>query len=123
MVDFHGRTTPDMAIQYAKVLEPYRPFFIEEPCLPENVPGMVKVAQMTDIPIATGERLAARFQFRELLEKSACVVVPWRNDVVNDPIIIRNRYVVPSERPRLGVEVNEREATKYPFQQEDLTRY
>jgi galactonate dehydratase len=184
MVDFHGRTTPDMAIQYAKVLEPYRPFFIEEPCLPENVLGMVKVAQMTDIPIATGERLSTRFQFRELLEKGACAViqpdlchcgglwearkiasmaetyyvgvaphnplgpiataasiqfaactpnfliqeslrsdVPWRNEVVNDPILVQDGYVVPSERPGLGVDVNEKEAAKYPFQQEDLARY
>src|SRR5579875_958069 len=75
MVDLHGRTTPDMAIQYGEVLAPYRPWFLEEPCLPENVEGMVKVARALKIPIATGERLVTRFQFRELFEKGACAVV------------------------------------------------
>ncbi len=184
MVDFHGRTTPDMAIQYAKVLAPYRPFFLEEPCLPENVLGMVKIAKSVDIPIATGERLYTRFQFRELLENGACAIVqpdichcgglwearkiaalaetyyvgiaphnpmgpiataaaihfavstpnwliqesirsdvPWRNDVVENPIIVQNGYVNPMERPGLGIEVNEQEAAKHPFQQEVLARY
>lgn len=36
MVDLHGRTSAAMAIQYAKVLEPFRPFFLEEPCQPEG---------------------------------------------------------------------------------------
>jgi galactonate dehydratase len=37
MIDFHGRTTPAMAIQYGQVLEPFRPLFLEEVCPPENV--------------------------------------------------------------------------------------
>jgi galactonate dehydratase len=75
MVDLHGRTTPAMAIQAARVLEPFRPWFLEEPCQPENVDAMVEVARSTAIPIATGERLVSRYQFRELLEKRACAVV------------------------------------------------
>ena len=38
-------------------IEPYYPMFVEEPCQPENVDAMVRVAQSTTIPIATGERL------------------------------------------------------------------
>jgi galactonate dehydratase len=75
MVDFHGRTTPAMGIAYAEALAPYRPLFIEEPALPENVDALAQVARATKIPVATGERLVARFQFRELLEKQACAVI------------------------------------------------
>jgi galactonate dehydratase len=75
MVDLHGRTTPAMAIQYGLALAPHRPWFLEEPCPPENVDAMVEVARALPIPIATGERLVTRFQFRELLEKRACAVI------------------------------------------------
>ena len=76
MVDLHARTTPAMAIQYGEVLHPFRPFFLEEPCPPENVGGMVEVARaLPGIPIATGERLVTRWGFRELLERRACAVI------------------------------------------------
>src|SRR5438093_1474161 len=52
-VDFHGQISPAMAVRLAKALEPYHPFFIEEPCLPENVDTMVTIARSTSIPIAT----------------------------------------------------------------------
>jgi galactonate dehydratase len=72
MVDFHGRTTAAMAIQYAKVLEPYRPLFIEEVVGPE-IPAreMARVAQATSIPIAAGERLFHRTDFLPLFEAGA----------------------------------------------------
>jgi galactonate dehydratase len=76
MVDLHARTSPAMAIQYGEVLRPFRPFFLEEPCPPENVGGMAEVARaLPGIPIATGERLVTRWGFRELLERRACAVI------------------------------------------------
>jgi galactonate dehydratase len=75
MVDLHGRTTPAMAIQFGRALLDYRPWFLEEPCQPENVDAMVEVSRALPIPIATGERLVSRFQFREILEKRACGVI------------------------------------------------
>lgn len=76
MVDLHGRTTPAMAIQYGLALAPYRLFFFEEPCPPENAGGMAQVARaLPGVPIATGERLVTRFAFRELLELGACAVI------------------------------------------------
>lgn len=74
-IDFHGRVSPAMAVRLAKELEPYHPFFIEEPVLPENVDAMVTVARSTSIPIATGERLFTKWGFREVLEKQAAVIV------------------------------------------------
>jgi galactonate dehydratase len=76
MVDPHGRTTPAMAIQYGQALAPYRLFFFEEPCPPENPAALAEVARgLPGVPIATGERLVTRFQFRELFEQGACAVV------------------------------------------------
>jgi galactonate dehydratase len=74
-IDFHGRVSPAMAIRLAKALEPYYPLFIEEPCLPENVDAMVRIARSTSIPIAAGERLFTKWGFREILEKQAVAVV------------------------------------------------
>ena len=74
-IDFHGRVSPAMALRLAEERKPYRPVFIEEPCLPENVDCMVNIARSTSIPIAAGERLFGKWQFRELLEKQAVAVV------------------------------------------------
>ena len=74
-IDFHGRVSPAMALRLAEELKPYMPFFIEEPCLPENVDCMVNIARSTSIPIAAGERLFSKWQFRELIEKQAVSIV------------------------------------------------
>lgn len=75
MLDFHGRVSPAMAVIACQELAPYHPFFVEEPCLPENVDCMARIAQKTNIPIATGERLFTKFGFRENLEKGASSVL------------------------------------------------
>lgn len=74
-IDFHGRTSPAMAIKLAKELERMNPVFIEEPCLAENIDTMVTIARSTSIPVATGERLYAKWGFREVLEKQAAAVL------------------------------------------------
>jgi len=75
MVDCHGRHSPANALEFCRVLAPYRPYFIEEPVPPENVDAMAEVRRASAVPIATGERLVTRFQFRELFEKQACHVI------------------------------------------------
>ena len=50
LVDLHGRTTPAMAIQYAQILSPFRPYWFEEPCPPENISGMAQVARAIPHP-------------------------------------------------------------------------
>ena len=75
MVDLHGRTSPAMAIRIGHALEPYRPWWLEEPCQPGNVGAMAEVARALPIPIATGERLVTRGEFKELLDARACAIV------------------------------------------------
>jgi galactonate dehydratase len=179
MIDFHGRTSPAMAIQYIHAIEEFSPYFCEEPVPPENIPAMRQVREAVRAPIATGERLVSRFEFRELCEQQACHIVqpdlchcgglleakkiaaaaetyymgvaphnplgpianaaalhfalstpnfliqedmltdvPWRWDVVKHGLKMENGYWVKAETPGLGIEVDEAEAAKHPFQQE-----
>ena len=179
MIDFHGRTYPAMAVQYINAIEEFKPFFCEEPVPPENVAALREVRRAVRVPIATGERLVTRFQFREIFEQQACHIiqpdlchcggllegkkiaamaeayymgvaphnplgpvanaaalhfalstpnfliqedmlsdVPWRWDVVQHSLETRDGYWLKTEKPGLGVEVNEKEAAKHPCQQE-----
>jgi galactonate dehydratase len=59
MVDLHARTWPGMAIRYCRAFEPYGLLFFEEPCPPEDVEATAQVTRVSQIPIATGERLVA----------------------------------------------------------------
>lgn len=66
-IDFHGRVHKPMAKVLAKELEQFRPMFIEEPVLPENNEALREIAHATTIPIATGERMFSRWDFKKLL--------------------------------------------------------
>ncbi|AKO92580.1 galactonate dehydratase [Priestia filamentosa] len=66
-IDFHGRVHKPMAKILAKELEVYRPMFIEEPVLPENNEALREIAHTTAIPIATGERMFSKWDFKKLL--------------------------------------------------------
>lgn len=181
LADLHGRSTPAMSIEYAHALAPYRPFWWEEPVPPENPAAMAQVAKAISIPVATGERLVTRYQFRELLELGACAVVqpdlchcgglwearkiaamaeayyvaiaphnplgpiaaavnhhfgfavpnflimeavradvPWREEVVINPVKPEKGRLGLPTLPGLGIDVDEKIAKKYPFQQEIL---
>lgn len=66
-IDFHGRVHKPMAKILAKELEAFRPLFIEEPVLPENNEALREIANASHIPIATGERMFSRWDFKRLL--------------------------------------------------------
>ena len=66
-VDFHGRVHRPMAKVLAKALEPYKLMFIEEPVLSENAEALKEIANHTSTPIALGERLFSRWDFKAIL--------------------------------------------------------
>ena len=68
-VDFHGRVSKSMAKRLAVALEPYDPMFIEEPVLAEHNDALGEIARHTTIPIATGERMYSRWDFKPLFEQ------------------------------------------------------
>jgi len=184
MLDLHARTTPAAAIQFGRLLVDYNLYWYEEPCWPEHVDGLVEVARALPFPIATGERLVLRQQFREILEKRACAViqpdvshcggisearriaamaetymisvachnpqgpistaaslhvgfatpnyliqevvrkdVPWRHDVVTEPIDMDRGVSRVPTASGLGIDINEKEAAKHPFQPEVTMAY
>jgi galactonate dehydratase len=75
MIDFHGRTYPAVAIEYIHAIEEFKPYFCEEPVPPENVAALRQVREAVRVPIATGERLVTRHQFRPVFEQQACHVI------------------------------------------------
>ena len=71
----HGQTTTSGAIRFARRMEKFDPLWFEEPVPPENVDELARIARATSIPVATGERLATKFEFRALLEKQAAAIL------------------------------------------------
>ncbi len=181
MVDCHARPSPAMGLKFGQALEPYGLYFFEEPCWPESLDGLAMINAALTTPVATGERMTALAEFRELFARRGCEVcqmdlthcggftaarriaalaeahrialaphnpqgpvstaaslefgfsqpsyvicetvhqdVPWRQDVVQEGFTIEphGRIVRPNTRPGLGIEINEAEVKKHPFQQE-----
>lgn len=179
MLDLHARTTPAAAMQFGRLLADYNLYWYEEPCWPEHVDALVEVSRALPFPIATGERLVGRWEFRELLEKRAVAIiqpdvshcggisetrriaamaetyqipvachnpqgpvstaaslqvgfatpnyliqevvrndVPWRNDVLVDPLDVGTGVCSRPTKPGLGIDINEHEAAKHPYKPE-----
>lgn len=74
-LDFHGRVAAPMARVLIKELEPFRPLFIEEPVLAEQAEYYPRLAEMTHIPIAVGERMFSRFDFKRVLAGGGISIV------------------------------------------------
>ena len=70
----HGQMTAAGAIRLARRLEPYDPLWLEEPVPPDAPEEMAKVARATTIPIATGERLATKYDFARLLAAGSAAI-------------------------------------------------
>ena len=76
-IDFHGRVRRGMAKQLVRKLEPYDPMFVEEPVLAENNDVLPLLQQQTSIPIATGERMFSRWDFKDVFEdRSVDIIQP-----------------------------------------------
>lgn len=75
-VDFHGRFTLANARRVAPLLEPYRPFFLEEPVVPENSHLIGEFVRSTTTPVSTGERLYNRQEFLPVLQAGIAVAQP-----------------------------------------------
>ncbi|MCJ8332105.1 MAG: galactonate dehydratase [Lentisphaeria bacterium] len=78
-IDFHGRYSPAAAKQLIKEIEYLRPYFIEEPVLPEYTEALKNISEFTHIPIATGERLFSKWDFKQLLVDGSTAV--WQPDL------------------------------------------
>ena len=177
----HGQFTTSGAIRLAKRLEPYDPLWFEEPVPPEMPEEMAKVARATSIPIATGERLATKYEFARVLATGAASILQmalgrvgglleakkiagmaeahyaqiaphlycgpiegaaniqistcspnflilesiqtwggFHAEILKQPIVWQDGYVIPPTAPGLGVELDEDVAAAHPYQGDEL---
>ncbi len=74
-IDFHGRVGVPMAKTLLRELEPYRPLFVEEPVLAEHYEHYARLADATSIPLAAGERMYSRFEFKHVLAQGGLAML------------------------------------------------
>ena len=74
-LDFHGRVHRPLAKQLAKALEPLGLLFIEEPLLSENPEGLREISELVSTPIALGERLYSRWEFKPFFESGVVDII------------------------------------------------
>jgi galactonate dehydratase len=74
-LDFHGRVHRPLAKQLAKAIEPLGLLFIEEPLLSENPEGLAQIASQVSTPIALGERLYSRWEFKPFFENRSVDII------------------------------------------------
>ena len=73
--DFHGRVHAPMAKVLLQELEPIKPFFVEDAVVSTQIDTMSDLARSTSIPLAIGERLHSRYDFKQVFEKRAASIV------------------------------------------------
>ena len=76
VADFHGRMSVAMSRRLLRLLEPLNPLFVEEPVLPELTRDLGSLVTGTTIPLAVGERLYSRWDFRDALTAGIAVAQP-----------------------------------------------
>ena len=177
LIGTHGQMTTSSAIRLARRLEKFDPLWFEEPVPPENTSEMARVARFTSIPVASGERLATKYEFVDLLEKQAAAILQpalarvggimeakkiagmaeahyvqiaphlycgpieaaaniqigtcspnfliqesietfggFYAELLKEPIRWEDGYIVPPDKPGLGVELDEEVAAKHPYE-------
>lgn len=72
----HGQMTTASAIRLARRVELYDPLWFEEPCPPEYIEPLARIARATTIPLATGERLTTKQEFYQCLKAGVAIVQP-----------------------------------------------
>src|SRR5438105_11586183 len=99
LVEMHGRFNPATAVEIARQLEPFRPGWVEEPVPPENLAALKKAAEQIRIPVATGERIHARHEYRELFELQAADVI--QPDIPTSGEFSKQRSLRPGRMPTM----------------------
>jgi L-alanine-DL-glutamate epimerase-like enolase superfamily enzyme len=75
MVEFHALWNLPMALKIARALEPFQPFWFEDPIRADNLDALATYAAATDVPTVASETLATRWSFREVMERGAARII------------------------------------------------
>jgi galactonate dehydratase len=181
LIEVHRRLAPMHAIRVAQAIEPYRPFWYEEPTPAENLDATVTVRQKINLPVVVGEALYTKAEFRVALEKGAadiinpdianvggllelkeiaamaesyCVALaphgnnsttvalaaslhiaamspnflimeypmgwePAGNAIAQNPLKVQDGYIALPTAPGIGIELDEKALSRYPYQYAD----
>ena len=72
LLDTHGSPSPELSIDFARRVAPYRPLFLEEPVKVGSIEALMEVSRKSPVPIATGEKLFTLRDFKPLIDRRAC---------------------------------------------------
>jgi galactonate dehydratase len=97
LVEIHRRLAPMHAVKIARQLEPFHPFWYEEPVLAENLDALAEAKRAINIPVVTGEELYTKFEFREVFEKQAADII--NPDVCNVGGILELKEIAAMAEP------------------------
>ena len=75
LIEVHRRLSPMHATRVSHMLEPFAPYWYEEPVPAENIPALAEVRRDTRIPVVTGEALYGKAAFREVFEQRAADII------------------------------------------------
>jgi galactonate dehydratase len=184
LIEGHGRFDIPTAVKIGKALEDFDIFWFEEPIPPDDKEGMREVKERVRVPIAAGERLYNRYEYRQFFElncsdyiqpdishaggimemrmlgaeaearhigfcphnpsgpvANAATLqlaatcpnfeileimysdVTWRKDVTNESLEYKDGYMTIPDKAGLGIEINEEECLKHPYQPHTLRHY
>jgi len=101
LIEVHRRLAPMHAVRIARMLEPYDPFWYEEPVSARDVGALAECRREIRMPIVTGEELYTRFEFREVFERRAADII--NPDVCNCGGILELRLIAAMAEPYLVV--------------------
>lgn len=71
LIECHGRFNPTTAIEISHEIEQFKPMFMEEPCVPDNIDSTAYVRAHSRVPVAAGERGYTKYAFQEMFSKDA----------------------------------------------------
>jgi galactonate dehydratase len=97
LVEVHRRLAPAHAIRVARLMEPYTPFWYEEPVSVRDLGGLVEAKRAIALPVVTGEELYTKTEFREVLERRAADIL--NPDVCNCGGILELREIAAMAEP------------------------
>ena len=184
LIEGHGRFNIPTAVKIGRQLEEFDIYWFEEPLPPDDLPGMREVKERVRVPLAAGERLYNRYEYRQFfdlncadyiqpdvshaggllemrflgaeaearhlgfcphnpsgpvanaatLQLAACVPnfiqlemmmtdVPFRAEICDEELTLRNGEMVIPTRPGLGIDLDEKELLKHPFVPTQLRHY
>ena len=97
LVEVHRRLAPMHAIRIARMMEPYAPFWYEEPVSVRDLNGLVQAKQGINLPVVTGEELYTKAEFQEIFERRAVDII--NPDVCNCGGILELREIAAMAEP------------------------